>query len=181
MGKVTRLFCWRQDFVHKRLSARALGIYTCGEKNKKMCLKLEFKEICLELAKMVKSDKGFLLTSKVCPQEVFCPCPGAIYEGWSKSLFLFLIQKKIQILSKFCDVHIEIKYISSNWMLFENQLWCHSLWHMTSRDIPEGVIIVNHFSCVASAEFEIIFRSKKHSIPLRNAHPKLIATNPNTI
>ena len=26
------------------------------------------------------------------------------------------------ILSNFCDVHIEIKYISSNWMLFEKQL-----------------------------------------------------------
>ena len=28
---------------------------------------------------MVEVVKGFLLTSKVCPQGVFCPCPGAIY------------------------------------------------------------------------------------------------------
>ena len=28
---------------------------------------------------MGKVVKGFLLTSKVCPQGVFCPCPGAIY------------------------------------------------------------------------------------------------------
>ena len=26
-----------------------------------------------------QSDKGFLLTSKVCSQGVVCPCPGAIY------------------------------------------------------------------------------------------------------
>ena len=26
-----------------------------------------------------RNDKGFLLTSKVCPQGVLCPCPGAIY------------------------------------------------------------------------------------------------------
>ena len=51
-----------------------------GHKNiKKMCIKSEFKEICLKLATNGQSDKGFLLTSKVCPQGVFCPCPGAIY------------------------------------------------------------------------------------------------------
>ena len=36
-----------------------------------MCIKSEFKEICLKLATNGRSDKGFLLTSKV--------CPGAIY------------------------------------------------------------------------------------------------------
>ena len=103
------------------------------------------------------------------------------YEGWSISSFLFMIQRKIRILSKFCDVHIEIKYISSNWILFEKQLWRHSLWHVTSCDIPKGVIVVNRFSRVASAKFEIFVRSKKHSVPLRNAHLKLLATDPNTI
>ena len=46
---------------------------------KKMCIKSEFKETCLKLATNGRSDKGFLLTSKVCSQGVFCPCPGAIY------------------------------------------------------------------------------------------------------
>ena len=78
MGKVTRLFCWHQDFVHKGLSVPASGLYTCG-KALKMCIKSEFKEICLKLATNGRSGKGFLLTSKVCPQGVFCPCPGAIY------------------------------------------------------------------------------------------------------
>ena len=44
-----------------------------------MCIKSEFKEICLKLATNCQSDKGFLLTSKVCPQGILCPCPGAIY------------------------------------------------------------------------------------------------------
>ena len=52
---------------------------------------------------------------------------------------------------------------------------------MTSRDVPKGVIIVNSFSRVTSAKFGIFFRSKKRSIPLRNAHLKLIATDPNHI
>ena len=68
MGKVTRSFCWHQNFVHKGLSAPAPELYTS-----------EFKEICLKLATNGWSDKGFLLTSKVCPQGVFCPCPRAIY------------------------------------------------------------------------------------------------------
>ena len=41
-----------------------------------MCIKSEFKEIYLKLATNGRSDKGFLLTSKVCPQGFFCPCPG---------------------------------------------------------------------------------------------------------
>ena len=44
-----------------------------------MCIKSEFKEICLKLATNGRSDKGFLLTSIVCPQGVLCPCPRAIY------------------------------------------------------------------------------------------------------
>ena len=42
-----------------------------------MCIKSEFKEICLKLATNGRSDKGFLLTSKVCSQGVFLS--GAIY------------------------------------------------------------------------------------------------------
>ena len=53
--------------------------YIHVEKHKKMCIKSEFKEIWLKLATNGWSDKGFLLTSKVCPQGAFCPCPRAIY------------------------------------------------------------------------------------------------------
>ena len=78
IGKATRLFCWHQNFLYKRLSAPAPGLYTY-EKILKMCIQAEFKEICLKLATNGRSNKGFLLTSKVCPQGVFFPCPGAIY------------------------------------------------------------------------------------------------------
>ena len=44
-----------------------------------MCIKSELREISLKLATNGRSGKGFLLTSKVCPQGVFCPCPRAIY------------------------------------------------------------------------------------------------------
>ena len=75
MGKVTR----HQNFVHKGLSAPAPGLYTCG-KTFKNVYKIRIKrEIFLKLATNGRSGKGFLLTSKVCPQGVFCPCPGAIY------------------------------------------------------------------------------------------------------
>ena len=65
-------------FVHKGLFAPALGLHTCG-KTLKMCIKSELKEICLKLAANGRSDNGFLLTSKVCPQRGFCPCRRAIY------------------------------------------------------------------------------------------------------
>ena len=81
-----------------------------------MCIKSEFKEICLKLATNSQSDKGFLLTSKVCPQRVFCPCPGAIYmykiiknvykiRFWRDHLKLALYgqrEKAFLLSSKFC-------------------------------------------------------------------------------
>ena len=54
------------------------AIYMC--KNMiKICIKSDFKDICLKLATNGQSDKAFLLTSGFCPQKVVCPCPGAIY------------------------------------------------------------------------------------------------------
>ena len=41
-----------------------------------MCIKSEFKEICLKLAANGQSDKGFLLTSKVCPKGFSALAPG---------------------------------------------------------------------------------------------------------
>ena len=41
--------------------------------------------------------------------------------GDRKVRFVFRIQRKVRILSQFCDVHIEIKFISSNSVLFEKQ------------------------------------------------------------
>ena len=44
-----------------------------------MYIKSDFKAVVVKPATNGQSDKGFLLTSKVCPQGVVCPCPGAIY------------------------------------------------------------------------------------------------------
>ena len=47
--------------------------------HEKNCMKSDFKGIFLKLATNERSDKTFLLTSKLCPLGVVCPCPGAIY------------------------------------------------------------------------------------------------------
>ena len=54
-----------------------VGLYTCG-KTLKNVYKIRIQRD-LKLATNGRSDKGFLLTSKVCSQGVFCPWPGAIY------------------------------------------------------------------------------------------------------
>ena len=90
--------------------------YIHMEKHEKMFKKSEFKEICLKLATNGRSDKSFLLTSKVCPQRVFCPCPRAIHmykiiknvykiRFWRDYLKLALYgqrEKAFLLSSKFC-------------------------------------------------------------------------------
>ena len=39
--------------------------------------KIRIQRDLFETCNKWSSDKGFLLTTKVCPQGVFCPCPGA--------------------------------------------------------------------------------------------------------
>ena len=76
MGKEKRPFCCPK-IVPNWLSAPAWGfIYV--KKPIKNSKKSDFKEIFLKLATNGQSDKDFLLTSKFCPEWVFCPCPGAI-------------------------------------------------------------------------------------------------------
>ena len=59
MTKVTRCSCWYKNFIHKGLSAPALGLYTCI-KSWKNCIKSDFKE--RELVANDQSDNRFLLT-----------------------------------------------------------------------------------------------------------------------
>ena len=72
---MTRLFWLHQDFDHKGLSVLPRG-YIHVEKTLKMCIKSEFKEICLKLATNGRSDKGFLLTPNVCPKGFSVLAPG---------------------------------------------------------------------------------------------------------
>ena len=51
--------------------------YIHAQKHEKIW-KPDFKEILYKLATNGQSDKAFLLPSKLCPQGVVCPCPGAI-------------------------------------------------------------------------------------------------------
>ena len=75
---------------------------------KKMYIKLDFERIFFEPATNGQSEKGFLLTLKVCPQGVVCPCPGAIYiykiiKNVYKIRFLFLnLQRMGKVIRAFC-------------------------------------------------------------------------------
>ena len=78
-GQSDKNFLLTSGFCSQRVILSLLWDYIHVEKYLKMCMKSEFKEICLKLATNGRSDKGFLLTSKVCPLGIFRPCPGAIY------------------------------------------------------------------------------------------------------
>ena len=47
--------------------------------HEKNCIKSDFEDSFLKLVKNERSDKPFLLTSKLCPLGADYPCPGAIY------------------------------------------------------------------------------------------------------
>ena len=74
----------------------------------KMYIKSDFKAIFLKPTTNGQSNKGFLLTSKVCSQGVVCPCPRAIYiykiiKNVYKIRFLFLnLQQMGKVIRAFC-------------------------------------------------------------------------------
>ena len=78
MGKEKRPFYFHQNFVPNGLSAPARG-YIHMVKHEKNVYKIDFKANFFKPATNGQSDKGFLLTTKVCPQAVVCPCPRALY------------------------------------------------------------------------------------------------------
>ena len=84
------------------------GLYTYGETWKIMYIKSDLKAIIFKPATKGQSDKGFLLTSKVCPQGVVCPCSRAIYiyktiKNVYKIRLLFLnLQRLGKVIRAFC-------------------------------------------------------------------------------
>ena len=113
MNEVTRHFCWRQNFIPWGLSASAPGLYTCIKSWKK-CIKSDFKEIFLKLVTNDRSDRMFLLASKLHPQGVVSPCPGAIfiYKIMKKMYKIRLQRNCFETCSKWPkwqDVHVGIK------------------------------------------------------------------------
>ena len=67
MGKMTRLFCWHQDFVHKGLSASTPGLYTCG-KTLKNVYKIRNQRFVWNLQQMVKAIRAFCWHQKFVPK-----------------------------------------------------------------------------------------------------------------
>ena len=107
MGKEIRPFCCHQNFVPTGLSAPAQG-YIYMVKHEKMYIKSDLKAIFFKPSTNGLSDKGFLLTSNVCPQWVVCPCPGAIYKIIKNvyknqiSFFFINLQRMGKVIRVFC-------------------------------------------------------------------------------
>ena len=104
MGKEKRPFCYHQNFVPNGLSAPARGCIHMVKHETKMYIKSDFKAIFCKLKTNGQSDKGFLLTSKVCLQEGVCPCTGAkIIKNVYKIRFLSLnFQRMGKVIRAFC-------------------------------------------------------------------------------
>ena len=161
MGKVIRPFCWHQNFVPWGLSVPALGLYTCIKSWKK-CIKSDFKDIFLKLATNEWSDKTFLLTSKLCPLGVVCPCPGAIYM-YNSWIFFYKIRLQRDFFEtfnkwpKWQDVPVDIKISSPRgcqplpWGYIHVKSWKNCI----KSDFKE-ICFLN--MCVRSEVEEILFK-----------------------
>ena len=86
-----------------------------------MCINSDSIEICFKLASNGQSDTAFLLTSKLCPYWIICPCPGAIY--MYKTL-------KIYIKSDFKEILLKL---TTNGHPNKAFLW-------TSKLCPQGIV-----------------------------------------
>ena len=73
MTEVTRCSCWHQNFVPKRLSTTAPGLYTCTKSWKNLYKSRRQRVFFLKLVANDRSDKRFLLTSKFCPLGLSAP------------------------------------------------------------------------------------------------------------
>ena len=107
MGKVTRLYCWHQDFVHKGLSA--LGLYTCI-KSLKMCINQISKRLFWNLQHRAKRKDLSVVIKILSPRDCL-PLPGAIhmvkpeknvYKIGLQSNFVFNLQQMGKVIRAFC-------------------------------------------------------------------------------
>ena len=74
-----KAFLLSSKFCPQWIVCPCLGLYIYMVKHEKNVYKIGLQSNFFKPAKNGQSIKGFLLTSKVCPQGVVCPCPGAIY------------------------------------------------------------------------------------------------------
>ena len=96
MGKVTRLFCWHQDFVHKGLSAPVPGLYTCG-KTLKNVYKI-WGRFVWNLQQMVKVIRAFCWHQKFVPKG---------FSALARGLYTCIKSLKMCIKSDFKRDHFE--------------------------------------------------------------------------
>ena len=75
MTKVTRCSCWHKKFVHKGLSALALGLYTCLKQNVQNQTSKRFFETCSKWPKRQEVSVDINILS---PGVVY-PWPAAVY------------------------------------------------------------------------------------------------------
>ena len=85
-----------------------------------MCIKSEFKEICLKLATNGKSGKGFLLISKVCPQGFSALAPG---------LYTCIKSLKMCIKSDFEEIILKLEHMGKE----KRPFCCHKIF------VPSGL------------------------------------------
>ena len=75
-GQREKAFLLSSKFCPQYVVCPCPGLYTCGKKHEKTCIKSDFKEIVLKLATNGQSDKGFLLTSTFVPKGLSAPALG---------------------------------------------------------------------------------------------------------
>ena len=140
MGKVIIPFCWHQHFVPLGLFALPRG-YIHVLNHEKSGIKSDFKDILLKLATTKRSDKTFLLTSKLCSL-------GAV---WNHDFFYFYF---FFIKSDFKVICLKLNRIDKMFLL-------------TSKFHPQWVVspcprlytcIKSWKMCIKSDVYEIFFK-----------------------
>ena len=107
-GQREKAFLLSSKFCPHWIVCPCLGPIYIWWNMKKMHIKLDFKAMFFKPTTNGKSDKGFLLTSKVYPQRLICPCPGTIYiykiiKNVYKIRFVFLnLQSMGKVIRAFC-------------------------------------------------------------------------------
>ena len=117
MGKEKRPFCCHQILSPMDCLPLPWAIYIWWHM-KKMYIKSDFKAIFFKPETNGQSDKGFLLTSKFCPEGVVCPCPGAIN--------IYKVIKNVYI--------IRFLFLNLQWMGKVIRAFC---WHQ--KFVPKGL------------------------------------------
>ena len=121
MTKVTRRFCWHQNFVPLGLSALAPGLYTCIKWWKK-CIKSDFKEILfLNWQQMGKVIRPFCWHQNFVAWGLSAPSPGlyTCIKSWKKMYKIRLQRHLFETCNKWTkwqEVSVDIKTVP--WGLF---------------------------------------------------------------